>query len=374
MLRLNSLLAVLLFNFLFVSSAFAQAPVRIIPDIKTTRVDVDSLRLDGNTLSSTAGNLILDPNGALQLPDITASRVLTTNGSNAVTASAVTTTELGYLTGVTGDIQTQINTLTAADTSINTTLSGKTNLSTLTTKGDIYVATGASTVIRLAAGGTAGHVLTVDSAEPSGLKYAAVSAAEVTGVVKDYMGSTAPTGYVLASGRTIGSASSGATERANADTLNLYTLLWNSVANTELAIQDSSGVASTRGASAAADFAANKRLPLPDLRGRTSVGKDDMGGSAASRMTSGGAGIVGSTLGASGGAQTHTLTAAQIPAHTHNINLFYNDTGFAGADYVRGSANGGGESGNRATDSNTGGGGAHNITQPSYVVNKIIAL
>ena len=44
---------------------------------------------------------------------------------------------------------------------------------TLTTKGDIYAATGAATVIRLAVGGTDGHVLTVDSGEASGLKYAA---------------------------------------------------------------------------------------------------------------------------------------------------------------------------------------------------------
>jgi microcystin-dependent protein len=50
-----------------------------------------------------------------------------------------------------------------------------------------------------------------------------------------------------------------------------------------------------------------------DLRGRTIAGKDDMGGSAANRLTNAGSGIVGTTLGASGGAETQTLTLAQLP-------------------------------------------------------------
>lgn len=43
------------------------------------------------------------------LPAEAASRVLTTDPSGDVTSSAVTTTELGYVSGVTSDIQTQIN-------------------------------------------------------------------------------------------------------------------------------------------------------------------------------------------------------------------------------------------------------------------------
>lgn len=62
---------------------------------------------------------------------------------------------------------------------------------------------------------------------------------------------------------------------------------------------------------------------LPDLRGRAAFGKDDMdnsvgtGGGAANRVTSGGSGITGTTLGASGGAQTVTLDVTQIPSHNH---------------------------------------------------------
>lgn len=77
---------------------------------------------------------------------------------------------------------------------------------------------------------------------------------------------TAPTGTVTPNGGTIGNASSGGTTRANADTSDLFSLLWSVTTNTDYPIQDSSGAASTRGASAAADFAANKRFPLPNIQ------------------------------------------------------------------------------------------------------------
>ena len=60
---------------------------------------------------------------------------------------------------------------------------------------------------------------------------------------------------------------------------------------------------------------------LPDLRGRAMFGIDNMGGSAASRITSGGSGIAGNTLGAAGGnqaTQTHTH-AVTDPTHNHTL-------------------------------------------------------
>lgn len=88
-----------------------------------------------------------------------------------------------------------------------------------------------------------------------------------TGALQYFARTTPPTGWLVTNGQTIGNGSSGGTARANSDTEDLFTVLWENFSNTLLPIQDSSGVASTRGASAAADFAANKRMPLPDDQG-----------------------------------------------------------------------------------------------------------
>ena len=182
-----------------------------------------------------------------------------------------------------------------------------------------------------------------------------------TGALNIYVGTTAPTGWVLSAGGTIGNASSGATTRANADTSDLFTLLWNSLADGQAAVSGG------RGVSAAADFAANKTIALPDLRGRIAVGKDDMGGSAANRITSASTnGANATTLGGVGGAQTHTLTVPEMPAHTHSIGTAITITAGAGgiAEATPGAVNSG----------STGGGGAHSNTQPWIALNYIIKL
>lgn len=99
-----------------------------------------------------------------------------------------------------------------------------------------------------------------------------------TGKISHCFGSTAPDGWVKRHGGTIGNAASGATERANADTEALFIKIWNETSNTgEFVIQESTGAAGTRGASAAADFAAGKRMPLPDDRGRYDRGLNTSG-------------------------------------------------------------------------------------------------
>jgi microcystin-dependent protein len=55
---------------------------------------------------------------------------------------------------------------------------------------------------------------------------------------------------------------------------------------------------------------------LPDMRGRSIFGEDDMGGSSADRITTSGAGFNGDTLGATGGAETVTLARANLPNET----------------------------------------------------------
>lgn len=122
----------------------------------------------------------------------------------------------------------------------------------------------------------------------------------------------ARTGWVRDNGRSIGSASSGATERANADTASLFSYLWTTYSNTICP------VSTGRGANAAADFAANKTIQLPDKRGYVPGGLDDMGNSAASRyanvpVVSGDAITAGSVLGEA----LHILTLPESATHDH---------------------------------------------------------
>lgn len=78
--------------------------------------------------------------------------------SGAPAPAGVTTTELGFVDGVTSALQTQIN--------------AQIPKSTATTKGDLLVATGSATLVRQGVG-TNGQVLTADSAEADGIKWAA---------------------------------------------------------------------------------------------------------------------------------------------------------------------------------------------------------
>lgn len=61
---------------------------------------------------------------------------------------------------------------------------------------------------------------------------------------------------------------------------------------------------------------------IPDFRSRVAVGKDDMGGTAANLITSAVSGFDAKVLGNKGGAQSHTLVTAEVPAqtaHTHSV-------------------------------------------------------
>ena len=129
-----------------------------------------------------------------------------------------------------------------------------------------------------------------------------------TGDWKLRYGTGVLSGFVRGNGRTIGSATSGATERANADTQALFEYLWDA---------DASLVVSTgRGVSAAADWSANKTIALPDLRGRVIAGLDDMGNSAAGRLTNATISTDATTLGRTGGGETRSLTTSNLPPYT----------------------------------------------------------
>ena len=118
----------------------------------------------------------------------------------------------------------------------------------------------------------------------------------------------AVTGYVRLNNLTIGSATSGATERANADCQALFLQLW--------AADPTLAVSGGRGANALADWTANKQLSLPDFRGYGLGALDDMGNAASGRLSA--VGALATTLGGAFGGQTQTLSAANVPQHTHN--------------------------------------------------------
>lgn len=168
-----------------------------------------------------------------------------------------------------------------------------------------------------------------------------------TGDVKLTLKATADAGWIMCNDGTIGSASSGATTRANADTEALYTLLWNNVSNTYAAVTGG------RGASAAADFAANKPLALTKMLGR------------ALALSGTGATLTARSLGQTVGAETHTLSVGEMPSHTHGVAA--NGTG---SSAFIASGGGGGE----ILTTSTGGGGAHNNMQPTAFLNAMIKL
>lgn len=60
---------------------------------------------------------------------------------------------------------------------------------------------------------------------------------------------------------------------------------------------------------------------LPDLRGRVIAGQDDMGGVSANRLTGLSGGINGDTFASYGGAESHTLTTAELATHAHSVDM-----------------------------------------------------
>lgn len=91
--------------------------------------------------------------------------------SAAPAPAGVTSTELGYVDGVTSALQTQIDSKIGSAAAINPTI--------VDAKGDIIAATAADTVARLAVGSN-NAVLTADSATATGLKWATPAGGDLT--------------------------------------------------------------------------------------------------------------------------------------------------------------------------------------------------
>lgn len=91
---------------------------------------------------------------------------------------------------------------------------------------------------------------------------------------------------------------------------------------------------------------------LPDLRGRAMIGSGT------------GSGLTARTLAQSGGAETHTLAASEMPSHSHNVQGA-NDTTGGASPLVSISSN---VSGVEKATTSAGSGSAHNNMQPFKVV------
>lgn len=123
-----------------------------------------------------------------------------------------------------------------------------------------------------------------------------------TGDVKFTYKTSADAGWLIPTdGQSIGSTSSGASYADTTLYAALYTLLWNGVSNTY------APVAGGRGGSAAADFAANKKLTFPTAMSRA-IG-----------IAGAGTGLTARTLGQFMGAETVTIAQSGLPNVTVGI-------------------------------------------------------
>ncbi len=141
-----------------------------------------------------------------------------------------------------------------------------------------------------------------------------------TGTVAQYAGSSAPTGWLLCDGTAVSRAT--------------YAALF-AIIGTTYGVGDGSTT-----------------FNLPDIRGRAPIGAGQ------------GSGLTNRALAATGGAETHTLTIAEMPAHTHG-GVFVNAAGYLpGSNAV--------VEFNFGSTGSAGGSGAHNNMQPFLVLNYII--
>lgn len=181
------------------------------------------------------------------------------------------------------------------------------------------------------ADGTAGQFMKTDGSGT--LSFGSV-VSFLSGMIMPYAGTSAPTGWLLCDGSAVPSATYG----------DLYAVISN-----------------TYGGDAT-------NFNLPDLRGRTIAGKDDMGGTSADRLTNQSGGLDGDTLGATGGAETHQLTTAELAAHTHD-GAFCNASVGTNFAYAHGAS---AFNGTKTASDSTGGDTAHNNVQPTIILNYII--
>lgn len=177
-----------------------------------------------------------------------------------------------------------------------------------------------------------------------------------TGDAKLTLKTVADSGWILMDDGTIGDASSAASTRANNDCQALFLLLWNNIADSY------APVVGGRGANAAADWSAHKKITLTRQLGRALI----IGGT--------GAGLTARALGTNFGEETHTQTQSELVQHFHQTDYwpvwggsttYRNDAAQITSVYATTNYN--------ATYSQ-GGGASFNVMQPSAAWNIMVKL
>lgn len=112
---------------------------------------------------------------------------------------------------------------------------------------------------------------------------------------------------------------------------------------------------------------------VPDLRGRTPIGQDDMGGSSANRVTDANA----DTLGGTDGSENHTLSAAESGVKSHGHQFRYQTGNGGGSGYMKSPYGAQSSYDTEVNDSvvdhaGDGASSAHNNMQPYMALNYII--
>jgi hypothetical protein len=139
---------------------------------------------------------------------------------------------------------------------------------------------------------------------------------KATGEIFMVYGTAAPAGSCRANALTLGDASSGATERANADTVNLWIYLY--LQDPNLTVSGGRTAPGNTRATAITDYNLHKTIALPDGRSRMLVALAVMGNADPHRM--GGATFLAgnaNTLGAAGGEGAHVNLLTEETPHAH---------------------------------------------------------
>lgn len=274
---------------------------------------------------------------------------ITTTGTVALANTAVTPGTYGgalnMTVGIAVDAQGRIT--NAADGNIAIPLTQVTAFSSATLRGQMTDETGTGLAVfatgptlvspvvgtqaPLDASTLAASTAYVDAADTVAVAAAVAAAAAPPGMITAYAGSAAPTGWLLCDGASYTTAARAA----------LFAAIGYAYGG------------------------AGANFNVPDLRGRVPAGLDNMGGLAASRLTSTTMSPNGTTLGATGGTQTHTLSEAEMPSHTHTVAVANGGAGVSGGgNAVQAFAS--------TTTSATGSSQAHLNVQPTLALNYII--